>query len=258
MIDYKKEIELAIKRENPNWDGKSFDYGVAIYKNVEECYEAILPLIKKAEHSGMSYGFFVNIFKRLLDGKVLTPITEEDFIVEFPKESGLQDRIDKQSGTITRQCTRYSSIFRDIHKDGTISYIDVNRIRTVDQYGMGWGSGLIADRCKDLIPEIKLPYMPTDHPIDIFVWEFCYDKERDNFYLEKGYYNAFFIDKIVFPNGKIVQVNRLFLNEHDDKPTEYDDKFFAKLKKFIEKDVKMYKRYAYKPRDKKGRFIKRG
>ena len=22
-----KEIEIACKRENPNWDGKSFDYG---------------------------------------------------------------------------------------------------------------------------------------------------------------------------------------------------------------------------------------
>ena len=38
-MNVRKEIELAIKRENPNWDGKSFDYGCCIYQNVLECYE---------------------------------------------------------------------------------------------------------------------------------------------------------------------------------------------------------------------------
>ena len=236
-MDARKEIELAIKRENPDWDGKKFDYGCAIYQNALECYEAIQPIIKKAGHSGFSYGLFVNVLTRLLDGKVLTPITEKDFEETFSKESGLADRIG-EDGTITRQCVRYSSLFRDIHPDGTITYSDVNRIIGIDQYGCGFHSGHMERLCKEFIPEIKLPYMPTDRPIKIYEWQFCYEKGT-GYFIQRGTYNACYIDRIVFPDGKVIQVNRLYLDDENTPITPTKEQY-DELKAFIDKEVENF------------------
>ena len=243
-MNIKKEIELAIKRENPNWDGKSFDYGCSIYQNVLECYEAIQPLIEKAGHSGMSYSIFVDIFTRALNGKPLTPITEDDFKEEFSKESGLGDRTE-EDGTIVRQCVRYSPLFRHLHKDGSVEYTDVERIVVIDQYGIGWSGGGVEKKCKGLIRPITLPYMPTNEPIKIYVWEFSYDPTiKPSIYKEKGTYNAIYIDRIVMPGGTIINVDRLYLDENK---AEYENckenapKFYEELKAFIEQDIKYCK-----------------
>ena len=186
-MDARHEIELAIEREieacKASGDEDMIGYGVSIYKNVLECYEAIQPLIEKEGHTGFTYAQFVRIFTRLLKGKILTPLTEKDFEDEFPKESGLGDHI-KEDGTITRQCTRYSSLFRDTHPDGTVEYHDNDRIVFIDQYGCGWHSWGAANKCKDLIKPITLPYMPTDEPIEIYGWTFMYNKEK-GFYHER-------------------------------------------------------------------------
>ena len=51
----KREIELACKKENPEWDGKSFDYGCACYQSALKAYECLMEDV----HSGMSYGFTI-------------------------------------------------------------------------------------------------------------------------------------------------------------------------------------------------------
>lgn len=233
-MDAKKEIELAIKRENPNWDGKSFDYGCSIYKNAYDCYKAIQPIIKKAGHSGFSYGCFVNILERMLRDKPLTPITEDDFNEVFPKKTGLSDEV-RKDGTIVRQCVRYSSLFRNIKPDGTKTYDDVNRVCLIDQYNLGWSSGGAEHKCKDIIPPITLPYMPSDTPIKIYAWTFCYEKEC-GYFTKRGEYNAIYIDRVVFPDGKVVQVNRLYLDD-EDKPITPTKEQYEELKAFIDKDV---------------------
>ena len=66
------EVKLACKRENPDWDGESFDYGCAVYQNALECYKACAPLIDKAGHSGFSYNLFVNVLtNKLIDFNTL-------------------------------------------------------------------------------------------------------------------------------------------------------------------------------------------
>lgn len=232
-MDVRQEIELAIKRENPNWDGKTFDYGCSIYKNALDCYEAIQPIIEKEGHSGFSYAMFVNIFTRLLKGKVLTPITEDDFDEEFPKKTGLADEV-REDGTIVRQCVRYTSLFRYTKPDGSKEYHDVNRVILIDQNNMSWHSGSTADKCKDIIPPITLPYMPSDTPIKIYAWTFCYEESR-GYFIERGEYNAMYIDKVVFPDGKVIQVNRLYLDE-EDKPITPTKEQYEELKTFIDKE----------------------
>ena len=244
-MNVRKEIELAIKRENPNWDGKSFDYGCCIYQNVLECYEAIEPLIEKAGHSGFSYAQFVRIFTRVLNDQVLTPITEEDFKEDFSEDSGLQERADI-NGVITRQCVRYSGLFRDTYKDGTVTYHDVNRVCAIDQYGMGWGSGSLERLCKDYIKPITLPYYPAEKPIKIYVWEFTYDPTASpNIYKERGCYNALYIDRIVFPNGEVKKVGKFnFEEDNPEKLVDMSEDFFETVKEFIDKDIEEHcKRY---------------
>lgn len=237
-MDVKKEIELAIKRENPDWDGKSFDYGIAIYQNVLECYEAIYPLIEKAGHSGMSYSFFLSKFMRVLEDKPLTPITEEDFNEDFPEESGLSERIGP-NGNKVKQCVRYPSLFRNIDINGKVTYNDVDRIIIIDQYGLTWHSNWTEKLCEDLIPSITLPYMPSNNTIKIYVWQFSYNKiKQPKFYIERGSYNAEYIDRIVFPDGEIIKVDRLYL-EDEDNPVNYTSEMIEEIKQVVEEGKRL-------------------
>ena len=239
-MNVKREIELAIKRENPNWDGKSFDYGIAIYQNVLECYEAIEPLIEKAGHSGFSYGMFVNIFKRVLDGKVLTPITDDDFFSEKPKIEESPDYLKERHLKSNIQCPRYSSLFREETLDGKVSYNDVNRISVIDQHNCCWHSGWVERCCKKHIPEITMPYIPSDKPIKIYVWQFTYKPEQcPSIFVERGVYNSTFIQKIVFPNDKVIEVNELYL---DDKLTSYTEEMINEIKRVIDEDIIAWKK----------------
>lgn len=236
-MNVRKEIELAIKKENPNWDGKTFDYGCSIYQNALECYEAIEPIIENAGHSGLSYSIFASIMTRILNDLPLTPITEEDFNEEFPEEMMLGDTTD-QDGSITRQCVRYGSLFRTIKPDGTKTYRDVERVVVIDQYGMSWQSGWTERLCSKYIPPLTLPYMPSEKKIKIYSWQFSWEKDK-GFFKEYGSYNSEYIEKIVFPNGEVKHIGKLYL---DDSPTEMSEELFQELKSFIDKDVRQNKR----------------
>ncbi len=199
-MNVKKEIELAIKKENPNWDGKSFDYGIAIYQNVLECWEAIEPLIEKAGHSGASYSFFSSIFKRVLDGKVLTPIVDEDFFVEEQEIYDNPNSLKENGLKSVLQCPRYTSLFRRESLDGKVTYHDVDRIVIINQDNISYYCKAIEDLCSEYIPPIEMPYMPTE-PIKIYV----HDNEMNDGSEEIG-----FINYIVLPNNKIIEVNKSY------------------------------------------------
>lgn len=70
-----REIAAACKRENPNWDGKSFDYGCSCYQSALKAYKSLMD----DGHSGYSFSITKNILKKLLDEIPLSPITDEDF-----------------------------------------------------------------------------------------------------------------------------------------------------------------------------------
>ena len=70
-----REIEIACKKENPNWDGKSFDYGCACYQSALKAYKSLC----EDGHSGTSFNITKNILIRLMEGLPLKPITDDDF-----------------------------------------------------------------------------------------------------------------------------------------------------------------------------------
>ena len=70
-----REIEIACKKENPNWDGKSFDYGCSCYQSALKAYKRLC----EDEHSEFSFNLTKNVLIRLINGLPLMPITDDDF-----------------------------------------------------------------------------------------------------------------------------------------------------------------------------------
>lgn len=148
MLEWaKKEVELACKKENPDWDGKSFDYGCTCYQSALEAYK----VLSEQDHSGFSWGITRNILMRLMNNQVLTPIEDTKDIWNYCYMS--------MDGPVA-QCTRMSSLFKTIHNDGSITYQDSDR-----QFGIVDGSDISfsskrCTQCIDSLFPITMPYMP--------------------------------------------------------------------------------------------------
>lgn len=95
------EVRIACKHENPDWDGKSFDYGCACYQSALKAYKSLM----EDKHSGFSFGMTKTILKRLLDELPLMPI--EDIPENWNEVSGRSN-----DGSTLYQCTRMSSLFK--------------------------------------------------------------------------------------------------------------------------------------------------
>ena len=206
-----KEIELACKHENPNWDGKSFDYGCSCYQSALKAYKSLL----SDGHSGASFGFTRNILVRLMNGLPLTPIAEKDF------ENGNQYENDDHS--MVTQCPRMGSLFQTKHTDGTITYSDIERAvayHVSKDYGVGYGR--ITKLVDEMYP-ITMPYWPPAEKYKVFFDEFLADPKNGDFDTIAALY-------LITPKGERVEINR-FWTEKDGEMVEIDKKEYEKLSK---------------------------
>ena len=194
-----KEISDACKRENPNYDGESFDYGCSIYQSALKAFKSIM----EDDHSILSFSVTKNILIRLLNNIPLSPITDDDFPInekendlvigcdEWLKKRGLKSKI---------QCSRRSSLFRYEHLDGTISYHDNERSYCIDIDNpdciFGSGMSRIID---DMFP-ITMPYTPSDKKYHVYVQDFLLDPKNGDFDHTR-------VVKIVTPEGKEIIVD---------------------------------------------------
>ena len=156
----KREIELACKRENPDWDGKSFDYGCSCYQNALDAFKVICD----AGHSGFSYGLTKNILIKLLNDVPLSPILEDDD--SWALVAGFSDK----EGEKCYQNVRRSSLFKNIDENGVVSYSDVDRIVAIDAKGHGWHNGMISKIVDEMFP-ITFPYTPACEPYKVYMEE---------------------------------------------------------------------------------------
>lgn len=149
MLDWaKNEVELACKKENPDWDGESFDYGCSCYKSALKAYESLMD----DEHSGMSWSITRSILIRLMNGQNLTPIEDTEDVWSLCSDFGT---------TIMYQCKRLSSLFKDIHNDGTTTYSDTNRAYGIlDDADFTFSGNRVSKAVDSLFP-IKMPYYPA-------------------------------------------------------------------------------------------------
>jgi len=187
------EVKLACKKENPDWNGETFDYGCSCYQSALKAYKSIC----EDGHSGFSYGVTKNILKRLLDGLPLRPIedTEDVWGMSYKDEDG----------TVTYQCKRMSSLFKRVHKDGTVIYSalrDYCQEITNPNVTYSGGVGNIID---EMFP-ITMPYYPSVEKYKIVVDTFL----AEGFEGDGTDYNTRALLYVITPEKEKVEVNRYY------------------------------------------------
>lgn len=186
-----KEIKIACKREVPDWDGKSFDYGCECYQSALRAYDAAQEMLEKDNHSGFSYAITVSILKHLLDGTNLTPITDEDFGEEYSEEWTTRCGYKSVS-----DCTRHKTLQRCKDNDGNVFYYDLHRVVGVDIENPS--DVYHSKTCSDLIDElcpIEMPYTPSNKPYKVYTQTFLVNTKHGDFDTRAVMY-------IEDPNGK--------------------------------------------------------
>lgn len=223
MIEWaKNEIELACKKENPNWDGKSFDYGCACYQSALKAYNSLM----EDDHSGFSWNITKNILTRLMNGLPLLPITDDDFFIDsdLPKES--PDYLKEQGLKSNIQCPRMTSLFRSETLDGKVSYSDVDRVVFVDKNGHSWISGRARDIINKMFP-ITMPYTPTVDKYYVYGEDFLLDERNGDFDHEA-------LISVITPQGERIELDEYY-KEVDGKMVKITKEEYYKDKEKVQK-----------------------
>lgn len=192
----RKEIEIAMKCENPEYIPMSgfnkkvsdfldrmqisndkrpkrfrsqFDYGCACY---ESAFKAFISLCDDG-HSGASFGLTKKILERLMDGRPLTPIED---IPENWNEGCSRN----EGEYILYQCSRMSSLFKDVCTDGTVKYHDANRVVGVSPSGGCYHAGYLNKFINGLYP-IIMPYSGEKKPYYIYTEDYISDSKHGDF-----------------------------------------------------------------------------
>lgn len=187
-----REVEIACKKENPNWDGESFDYGCACYQSALKAYNSLL----EDGHSGMSIGFTKCILNRLIEHKPLT--TLEDV------EDGW-NLVSEENSVLGYQNRRYSSLFKDVDSNGNIRFHDTQRALFYDgdaKYASHYGR---ASRFVDQFFPVTMPYYPTE-PYKVYGELILSDAELKKY--TDWDYEAFYY--ILTPEGEKIELNKFF------------------------------------------------
>lgn len=226
-----REIELACKHENPNWDGKSFDYGCACYQSALKAYKTLM----EDGHSGMSFSFTKNILIRLMNGLPLLPIKDEDFFTEtngkiIPLDT--EESLNKRGLKSSLQCPRMSSLFREETLDGKVTYTDVNRYYCKDIHNpnLTYSNG-DAGRIIDESFPITMPYNPTVGKYVFYTEDFLFDKNNGDYDTKAYLY-------IRTPKGLRIDIYRYFAEKNGEwveiNKKEYEERKKNKLYPFYD------------------------
>lgn len=196
----KREVELACKKEAPERKEGEWDYGCACYESALKAFNSLM----EDEHSGFSLGITKSILNRLLDGKPLTPIKDEDDI--WGSAYTYQSADDR----LVYQCSRMPSLFKYVNQDGSVTYSDIDRYICVDLNDPDnrYQFSFIKQIIDEMFP-ITMPYMPDNQPWKIHCEDFLFDKNCGDF----DTIGIFYVTK---PDGKRLYVNRYFVEKDGD------------------------------------------
>lgn len=209
----KQECKFACERENPDWDGKSFDYGCNCYQSALKAYKSLCD----DKHSGFSFSLTRSILIRLLYRLPLTPIedTEDNWsnITALNKDSW-----------IAYQCTRMSSLFKYVDNKGNVTYHDVERAYCEEVTNpKNRFNGSACSIIDELFP-ITMPYYPkTTKRYKIVVDTFT----AKGFESDNTAFNTRAVLYIVTPEKEKVEINRYY-GEKDNRFVEITKDEYAK------------------------------
>lgn len=193
----KREVELA-KNEalKSGSDNCSAHY-------ICECLNSALKAfnsLREDGHSGASMEQMLMFLQRLVRGLPLTPIDEDTTWVKSSVS---------ESGTITYQCARMTSLFKDVDREGNITYSDVHRVVCVNKDDLQapvWYNGFVSKIVNSIYP-IKFPYYTSSDPIIAYVSEHTTSVTED--------FDTMCIDSVKLDNGETVDVKRFFKEDTD-------------------------------------------
>ena len=199
----KKEVEIACEKERAGQDPSEWDYGVACYESALKAYKSLM----EDGHSGMSISITKGILNKLIDEKPLTPI-------EDTPDIWYERCVFKGEIIESYQCRRMSSLFKDVYKDGTFKYTDVNRVLCFyNNDNIPWHNGMVREIIDEMFP-ITMPYYPSDS-YKVYCTEFLTDEANGDYdtigilYVKKGNgdekinIHRYFKDG---PDGKMVEI----------------------------------------------------
>ena len=138
---------------------------------------------------------------RLIEGKALTPIEDTEDIWNFSYKN--------DDGTYVYQCKRMSSLFKDIHPDGSVTYSDNNRryCISVDEPNIPYSNGFVNKIFDEMYP-ITMPYIPPTRATKIVREEFLFDPKN-------GDWDTMVILYLINFDGERVEINRYFKEDGD-------------------------------------------
>lgn len=194
-----EECKIACKRENPDWDGESFDYGCSCYQNALDAYKVIC----EAGHSGMSYGITRNILIRLLNELPLTPIEDTEDIWEY-------NELNLNSEYKSYQCKRKFSLFKMVYENGDVEYSDNDRVYAIDIKTGNAYNGWICNVIDEMFP-ITMPYNPPANKYKIYTEEFI----AEGYTGDQTDFNTRAVLYCLTPEGEKVKINRYYADDKD-------------------------------------------
>lgn len=149
----KNELKLArenevkeCKKEGDYQPGNE-DYGLMCYDDAEKLFD----IFNEQGHTGYSAMAICSIFERLVKGKPLTPVTDEEdqWRMAYSLESTPEKRY---------QHKRMSGLFKHVKKDGTVFYYDIGRVKAYDGEHNVFSTHHIDDIVSEYFP-ITFPYV---------------------------------------------------------------------------------------------------
>lgn len=180
-------------------------YACSCVDSAAKAYKAMLDVEKPVPDRAKE------LLNRLIEGKPLSPITDDDFKIALDDASGdwevySNDWLKENRMKSYVQCPRMFSLFREEDLDGNVTYSDVERAVYKDQRGDTWNSGETT-RLVDRMFPITLPYYPADKRFVVHGRECYMEGDVDKSDEHRGTTNVRYYDYLITPEGKRIELN---------------------------------------------------
>ena len=215
MIEWaEKEVEIAKKRERGDNPEEAWEYGCSCYDSALKAFKCLC----EDGHSGMSIQLTRNVLNRLISGRPLTPIEDTDDIWN-------ERHYENDEEYVKYQCSRMSSLFKEVYRDGHVEYHDIDRARLVDvETDTTWYNGGVSNYIHKRFP-ITMPYLPDNKPYRVYSEDFLY-KQPD----AVGEYDHVAWLYLIKPDMSRETLNKFFAENEEGEMAEITEEQYYKDK----------------------------
>lgn len=222
----KREVELAFA------DATDEDRADPCYEYIRTCYNSALKAflcLMEDHHTLSSIEYAKNVLYRLLAGRPLKPITEDDADWEYVYD-------ESETGEKTFQSMRCFNLFKVVHLDGSVNY-HANSYHCFDEKtGIIYYGTHAMNVLEGYLEPVTFPYYPPLHEFELHTNEYLSDRKNGDFDTIEYLY-------LLTPQKCRVEIGRYFA-EMDDGWREIDKKTFDERVRMHEEREKREKEDA--------------